>query len=57
MPILDFKNKAEVDEYKKFVDTYNTASIMQIIEWKHLKEDWKQENVYIKDNDGIIAGM
>ena len=57
MPILDFKNKKEVKKYKDFVDNHDSASIMQSLEWKTLKENWKQEVVYLKKGKEIIAGM
>ncbi len=57
MPILDFKNEKEVKKYKDFVDNYKGASIMQSLEWKNLKNEWKQEAVYIKKEGKIIAAM
>lgn len=57
MPILDTKNDKELKKYKQFVDNFNRSSIMQSIEWKNLKENWKQEIVYIERNKEIVAGL
>ena len=53
MPILDFNNKQEVDEYENFVLNHLGSSFMQDLQWGKVKNNWKQEAVYLKE-DGKI---
>lgn len=57
MPILDFNNKEEVKEYEDFVLSYDGASFMQDLSWGKVKNNWKQEAVYLKEDGKIIAAM
>ena len=57
MPILDFNNKQEVDEYENFVLNHLGSSFMQDLQWGKVKNNWKQEAVYLKEDGKIIAAM
>jgi len=57
MPILDFNNKEEVKEYEDFVLNHVGASFMQDLNWGKVKNNWKQEAVYLKEDGKIIASM
>lgn len=57
MPILNKGNKEEVDRYNQFVRNHKGASLMQDLAWGEVKNNWKQEAVYIEENGKIIAAM
>jgi lipid II:glycine glycyltransferase (peptidoglycan interpeptide bridge formation enzyme) len=57
MPILDKNDKDQVERYNKFVREYDSSSLMQDLAWGKVKSNWKQEVVYIEENDSIIASM
>ena len=56
MPILDKSNKKEVKRYEEFL-IKNKAVAMQDLKWAKVKDTWKNEVVYIEENDEIIASM
>ena len=56
MPILDKNNKKLVEKYNKFVGNNKYSDLMQSLEWARLKENWKCEIVYLKDEkDEFLA--
>ena len=57
MPILDFNNKEEVKEYEDFILNRVGTSFMQDLNWGKVKNNWKQEAVYLKDDGKIVAAM
>ncbi len=58
MPVLDFKNKKEVEEYNNFVQNRVGTSFMQDLKWADVKDSsWEKEAVYIKEDGKIIASM
>ncbi|MEG0073085.1 MAG: peptidoglycan bridge formation glycyltransferase FemA/FemB family protein [Clostridia bacterium] len=57
MPVLDLNDKLQVEKYKKFVDNRRKTSLLQSVEWKQLKKDWKQEIVYLEQENEIVAGL
>ena len=57
MPILDFNNKKEVEEYQNFVLNHKGSSFMQDLNWGKVKNNWKHEAIYLKENGNIIATM
>ena len=57
MPILDKNNNEQVEKYNKYIQTYSGASAMQDLNWVKMKFSWKQEAVYLEENDKIIAAM
>lgn len=57
MPVLNKDNNEEVKEYNEFVRTKVGASFMQDLNWGLVKNTWKQEAVYLKKNNKIVAAM
>ena len=57
MPILDFNNKEEVKEYEDFVLNRVGTSFMQDLNWGKVKNNWKHEAIYLRENGKIIAAM
>ena len=57
MPILDFNNKKEFEAYNSLVKNYNSVSFMQELKWGKVKNNWKQEAVFLKENNKIVAAM
>ena len=57
MPILDKNNKEQVEKYKEFLNTNEYTRLTQTLEWGSVKNDWKQEIVYLEEEGKIIAGM
>lgn len=57
MPILDFNNKEEVKEYEEYILNHVGTSFMQDLNWGKVKNNWKQEAIYIKENGKIVAAM
>lgn len=57
MPILDKKNKEQVEKYNEFVRTYENASVMQDMNWANVKTSWIQECIYVEKNEKIVAAM
>lgn len=57
MAILNKSDKTQVDQYNEFVRNFDSASAMQDLNWAKVKTSWKQEAVYIKQEDKIIAAM
>lgn len=57
MPILDFNNKKDVEEYESFVLNRKGSSFMQDLNWGKVKNNWKHEAIYLKENGNIIATM
>jgi len=57
MPVLDFNNNKEVEEYEEFVMNHDGSSFMQDLNWSKVKNNWKHEAVYLKENGKIVAAM
>lgn len=57
MPILDFNNKKEVEEYNEFLHNYDFMSFMQDLKWGKVKNNWEQEAVYLRKDGKICATM
>ena len=57
MPILDKNNKIEVERYKEFLKSNENTRLTQSLEWGKVKNDWKQEVVYLEENEKITASM
>ena len=43
-------------EIKEFLKTHPKSNFMQSPEWAKVKEDWKNEFIVVKDNNGKIQG-
>jgi len=57
MPILNKENKEEIIKYKEFVDEYNSASLMQSMNWAEVKEGWDSEYVYLEEDGKIVMAL
>ncbi len=58
MPILNLKDKKEVEEYNEFVRNRIGTSFMQDLKWADVKDSsWTHEAVYLKEDNKIIATM
>lgn len=57
MPILDMKNKEQMQKYKDFFDKSKHARLTQSVEWGDVKSNWKKEIVYLEEDGKIIASM
>ncbi len=57
MSILNKENKEEVKKYKEFVDNYETASLMQSMNWADVKAGWDSEYVYLEEDGKIVMAM
>ena len=57
MPILDFNNRKDVEEYESFVLNRKGSSFMQDLNWGKVKNNWKHEAIYLKEDGKIIATM
>lgn len=57
MAVLNKENLEELNEYNNFVRNRVGTSFMQDLNWGIVKNTWKQEAVYLKENDKIIAAM
>lgn len=57
MPVLDKNNKEEVEKYSEFVRNKEGASLTQDLNWAMMKEEWKQEAIYLEKEGEIIASM
>ena len=58
MPLLDKKNKGQVDKYNDFVRNREHTSALQDLNWAYVKkEEWTHEAVYLEKNGNITAAM
>lgn len=58
MPVLNKKNKKEVEKVKKFLENSKYGILYQSFEWAELKQDkWTSEYVYVEENGEIVAAM
>lgn len=57
MPVLDKNDKKELERYKQFVFNSPYRSFSQDVAWSAVKDDWKNEYVYIEKNNEIVAAM
>lgn len=57
MSIVNKENIEEVKKYKEFVDNFDSASLMQSMNWADVKKGWESEYVYLEENGKIVMAM
>ncbi len=57
MAVLDLENEKEVKQYNDFLERQDYVSFMQNINWGLVKNNWKEECIYLKKDDEIYAAM
>ncbi len=57
MPILDKNNKELVNKYDEFVSSSEFGRLTQAFQWGHVKNNWKQEIIYLEKEGKIVASM
>ncbi|WP_188207907.1 lipid II:glycine glycyltransferase FemX [Alkalibacillus aidingensis] len=57
MPVLDKTDEKKVDQYKEFVRNSTHRSLTQDYNWKNVKDDWGNEQVYIERDGEIVAAL
>lgn len=55
MPILDKNNTEQLTKYLQFIKTSPYTSATQSLSWINVKENWKNEQVYIEKDEKIVA--
>ena len=57
MSILDRNNKEEVNKYNKFLKESKYTRMTQDLNWKEIKNNWDNVEVFLKENGEIVAAM
>ena len=57
MAVLDLKNEKEVKRYNDFLKRQGYVSFMQNINWGMVKNNWKEECIYLERDNEIYACM
>lgn len=56
MPVLNLNNQEEVREYENYIQTSPHGHMMQSIHWSKVKDNWDQDYVYVRNEEGAIEG-
>lgn len=57
MPIVNQQNEQEKAAYQSFVEQATYTAITQDPQWAHVKDNWEPLEVYLEEDQKIVAAM